>query len=87
MKILHTSDWHLGHEHYNYHRQDEFEDFFRQLQHIVESEKPDALLVSGDVYHSSVPAISTQTMYTEAMLALLLALQGKYYQLYTGNDI
>ncbi len=70
MKILHTSDWHLGHEHYNYHRQDEFEDFFRQLQHIVESEKPDALLVSGDVYHSSVPAISTQTMYTEAMLAL-----------------
>ncbi|MBO4849717.1 MAG: exonuclease SbcCD subunit D [Prevotella sp.] len=73
MKILHTSDWHLGHEHYNYRRQDEFEDFFCQLRRIVEDEKPDALLVSGDVYHSSVPAISTQTMYTEAMLDLHLA--------------
>ena len=68
MKILHTSDWHLGHEHYNYNRQDEFEDFFLQLRDIVRREQPDAMLVSGDIYHSSIPIISTQTMYVEAIL-------------------
>ena len=70
MKILHTSDWHLGHEHYNYHRQDEFEDFFRQLRDIVRREQPDAMLVSGDIYHSSIPTIPTQAMYVKAMLSI-----------------
>ena len=70
MRILHTSDWHLGHEMYNYRRQDEFEDFFRQLTDVVTREQPDALLVSGDVYHSSVPTVAVQTQYVEAMLAL-----------------
>ena len=70
MKIIHTSDWHLGHEMYNYRRQEEFEDFFRQLRGIVAEEQPDALLVSGDVYHSTIPTIMTQTLYTEAMLSL-----------------
>ena len=70
MKILHTSDWHLGHEHYNYQRQDEFEDFFRQLRDIVRREQPDAMLVSGDIYHSSIPTIPTQTMYVKAMLSI-----------------
>ena len=70
MKILHTSDWHLGHEMYNYRRQDEFDAFFRQLTDIVAAEQPDALLVSGDVYHSSVPTVAAQSMYVESMLAL-----------------
>lgn len=70
MKILHTSDWHLGHELYNYHRQDEFLDFFHQLRDIVRREQPDAMLVSGDVFHSSIPTIPTQVTYIEAMLAI-----------------
>ena len=70
MKILHTSDWHLGHEFYDYQRQDEFEHLFCQLRQIVAEERPDAFLLSGDVYHSSVPSVATQTMYTEAMLQL-----------------
>ncbi|MBR5085306.1 MAG: exonuclease SbcCD subunit D [Prevotella sp.] len=70
MKILHTSDWHLGHELYNYKRADEFEHFFSQLTDIVKREQPDAMLVSGDVFHSAVPSASAQTMYTEALLQI-----------------
>ncbi|MBO4658514.1 MAG: exonuclease SbcCD subunit D [Prevotella sp.] len=70
MRVLHTSDWHLGHEMHTYKRHDEFDDFFRQLTAIVGRHQPDVLLVSGDVYHSAVPSTATQTMYTEAMLAL-----------------
>ena len=85
MKILHTSDWHLGHEHYNYKRQDEFEDFFIQLTRIVAEQQPDALLVSGDIYHVTIPAVATQTMYTEAMLRLHEACPTMHIVVTAGN--
>ena len=50
MKLIHTSDWHLGHTLYNYDRTEEQQAFLQQLAEIVEREQPDALLVSGDVY-------------------------------------
>lgn len=55
---------------HGYKRDDEFVDFFRQLTSIVKNQTPDALLVSGDVYHSAAPSIATQTLYTETMLRL-----------------
>ena len=68
MKILHTSDWHLGHTLYNYDRTAEQQSFLRQLTRIVTEEQPDAMVVSGDIYHYSSPAAATQKMYTDAML-------------------
>ena len=38
MKIIHTSDWHLGNRLYNYNRSDEEADFFRQLAELVEKD-------------------------------------------------
>ena len=60
MKILHTSDWHLGHTLYNYDRTVEQQAFLRQLTRIVTEEQPDAMVVSGDIYHYSSPAAATQ---------------------------
>lgn len=68
MKILHTSDWHLGHILYNNERAEEHNAFLRQLADIVQEEQPDAMIVSGDIYHTSSPSASAQRMYTEAML-------------------
>lgn len=73
MKILHTSDWHLGHVLYGYDRSDEQADFLRQVVSIVREHQPDAMVVTGDVYHYSTPAASTQRMYTDGMLAIHLA--------------
>lgn len=47
MKIIHTSDWHLGQEFYTYDRTDEHVAFLEQLQEIVAQEQPDALLIAG----------------------------------------
>ena len=47
MKILHTSDWHLGHTLYNYDRTVEQQAFLRQLTRIVTEEQPDAMVVSN----------------------------------------
>lgn len=68
MKILHTSDWHLGHALWNYDRTAEQQAFLLQLTEIVAEERPDAMVVSGDIYHYSAPAAATQKMYTDAML-------------------
>lgn len=70
MKILHTSDWHLGHTFYGYDRAEEQAGFLRQLAAIVAEERPDVMAVSGDVYHYSNPSASTQRMYTDGMLCI-----------------
>lgn len=70
MKLIHTSDWHLGHTLYNYDRTEEHLSFLSQLREIVREQQPDALIISGDVYHYSSPSAAVQRMYTEAMLQI-----------------
>ena len=70
MKILHTRDWHLGHTLYNYDRSHEQQAFLQQLTRIVAEEMPDAMVVSGDIYHYSTPSAATQKMYTDGMLEI-----------------
>ena len=85
MKILHTSDWHLGHTLYNYDRTAEQQAFLRQLTRIVTEEQPDAMVVSGDIYHYSSPAAATQKMYTDAMLNIHQACPGMAIVVTAGN--
>ena len=68
MKILHTSDWHLGHALYNFSREVEHADMLRQMTRIVEKEKPDAFVISGDVYDTMQPSASVQTMLANALV-------------------
>ncbi len=70
MKILHTSDWHLGHTLYGYDREYEQRDMLAQIEAIVREEQPDALLISGDVYHTAQPSASTQRLFSETMVRL-----------------
>lgn len=70
MKIIHTSDWHLGQQLFDYDRSEEQRDFLRQLRDRVAAEQPDALLVSGDVFHYCSPSASAQRLYTDALVAL-----------------
>lgn len=63
MKILHTSDWHLGRSIYGTKRYEEFEKFLAWLAQTIETEKVDALLVAGDVFDSSTPSNRAQELY------------------------
>lgn len=56
MKILHTSDWHLGRSLYGRKRYEEFSAFLDWLTQTIENEKVDALLVAGDVFDTSTPS-------------------------------
>lgn len=63
MKVLHTSDWHIGQIFHNYSREEEHKYFFEQLKSIIIKEKPDVVVVSGDVFHTAVPTIVSQRLY------------------------
>ena len=70
MKLIHTSDWHLGHILYNLDRNAEHEAFLKQLCELVQTEKPDALLVSGDIFDSAQPSIPAQRLYNRMMIEI-----------------
>lgn len=68
MKILHTSDWHLGHLLYNYDRSEEQFAMLAQMEDIIRAQQPDVFLLCGDVYHTSQPSAAVQTMFTDALV-------------------
>ena len=70
MKLLHTSDWHLGHVLYNYDRREEQLSMLEQMAALVRDEQPDVFLLAGDVYDSTQPSASVQTMFSDALIKI-----------------
>ena len=68
MKVIHTSDWHIGQTLYQYSRDEEHKYFFNQLKSIILEERPDALIVSGDIFHASTPSVMSQRLYYHALV-------------------
>lgn len=63
MKILHTSDWHIGRALYGRKRYAEFEAFLGWLADTIKNEKIEVLLVAGDVFDNSTPSNLAQKLY------------------------
>jgi DNA repair protein SbcD/Mre11 len=83
MRLLHTSDWHLGR---SFHREDllgaqaGFVDF---LVETVAQEQVDAVLLSGDVYDRALPSVDAVTLFDDALRRL--AGTGARVVLISGN--
>ena len=70
MRLLHTSDWHLGR---SLHRADLRAAQSAFLDHLVDvarAEKVDAVLVAGDVYDRAVPPVDAVELCEDALLRL-----------------
>lgn len=63
MKILHTSDWHLGRPLYSRKRYDEFTAFLDWLAGVIEREQVNALVVAGDIFDNTTPSNRAQELY------------------------
>jgi exonuclease SbcD len=71
MKLLHTSDWHIGQIlNFHYDRQEEHQCFLDQLCRIVEQERPDVLIVSGDIYDKNTPGNSSMRFLSDNLLRI-----------------
>ena len=60
MKLLHTSDWHLGQSLNQFDRSYEHEQFLAWLLDTLEAEQIDALLIAGDVFDNTNPSAASQ---------------------------
>jgi exonuclease SbcD len=60
MRLLHTSDWHLGQSLHNFDRAHEHQCFLDWLLATIVAEQADALLVAGDVFDTANPSASAQ---------------------------
>ncbi len=63
MRILHTSDWHIGRMLFNKKRYEEHEAFLDWLAGRIEQDGVSALLVSGDVFDTTTPSNRAQELY------------------------
>lgn len=71
MRLLHTSDWHLGRSFHGVGLLDAQRAYLRHLVQVVQEHDVDALLVSGDIYDRALPAPDTVTALDDALVALL----------------
>jgi exonuclease SbcD len=63
MKIIHTSDWHFGAQLYEQSRHPEQEKFTAWLKELMRKEKPDALIVAGDIFDTYSPPNASLELY------------------------
>ncbi len=69
MKILHTSDWHLGRSFGSVSLHDAQTQFCEWLLEVAVSEKVDLLVVAGDLYDRSIPPQESVVLWRETLTA------------------
>ena len=67
MRLLHTSDWHLGHTLKDVPRDHEHAAFLAWLLEACAREVPDVLVITGDVFDSGTPPASAERMWFELL--------------------
>ncbi|MEZ4300110.1 MAG: exonuclease SbcCD subunit D [Polyangiaceae bacterium] len=70
MKLLHTSDWHLGRTTYNVSRAEDHAAVLAEILELAQREKPDLVLHTGDLFESVRPAYEDMQRGIDALLSL-----------------
>lgn len=65
LRLLHTADWHLGHQLHGVDRLYEHRCFLDWLLDVLDAEQVDALLIAGDVFDSANPPVAAQALFYE----------------------
>ena len=83
MKLIHLSDLHIGKRVNEYSMLEDQAYILLKIRGIIEEEKPDAVLIAGDVYDKSVPSAEAVQLLDDFLCAL--AEKGQQVFLISGN--
>lgn len=92
MKILHTSDWHLGQSFFTKSRKQEHQNFTRWLLELVAAEQVDAVIIAGDIFDTGTPPSYARELYNQFVVDLqkqncvLVVLGGNHDSVSTLNE-
>jgi DNA repair protein SbcD/Mre11 len=70
MRILHTSDWHIGKRLGRHERMDEFRDALAEVERIADEREVDLVVVSGDLWDRPIPPMDALTLGLQTLLRL-----------------
>ncbi|PQZ92144.1 exonuclease SbcCD subunit D [Arthrobacter sp. MYb227] len=70
MRILHTSDWHLGRSFHGASLLNAQEEFIDRLIATISAENIDVLLVAGDVYDRALPSVDAVALFDRSLVRL-----------------
>ncbi len=70
MRVLHTSDWHIGHRLYEKAREKEHLAFFNWLSDYIRDNEIELLIVAGDIFDTSMPSNSSLKLYYNFLISL-----------------
>jgi len=75
MRILHTSDWHLGRSFHGLHLLDDQAKVLADILYVAKNSKVDALVLAGDIYDRAVPPTEAVGLLNSTIEELILKLQ------------
>jgi len=70
MRIIHTSDWHLGQHFMGKSRAAEHQAFIDWLLQMVEQNQVDAVIVAGDIFDTGAPPSYARQLYNQFVCAM-----------------
>ncbi len=83
MKLLHLSDLHLGKRVNEYSMIEDQEYILKKIIKIVDDERPDGVIIAGDVYDKSVPSAEAVQLFDDFLVSL--AKRGAQVFVISGN--
>ena len=92
MRIIHTSDWHLGQNFYSKSRAAEHDAFLSWLLTTAEEHQVDAIIVAGDIFDTGSPPSYARELYNRFVVKLqntgchLVVLAGNHDSVATLNE-
>lgn len=70
MKIIHTSDWHLGQNFFTKSRKNEHQAFINWLLDLIKAQEVDVVIIAGDVFDTGAPPSYAREMYNQFVVKL-----------------
>src|SRR4051794_15399990 len=75
MRFIHTADWHLGRLFHGVHLTEDQRHALLQLVDVVKQERPDAVLIAGDIYDRAIPPPEAVDLLDEILCRLVIDLK------------
>lgn len=75
MKLFHTADWHLGKLVQGVYMTEDQRYVLEQFVQAIEQEKPDAVIIAGDLYDRAVPPTDAVHLLDEVMETIVMKLK------------
>ena len=86
MKIFHTGDWHIGKSVNGFYMTEDQEFIMEQFYDAIEKEKPDVVLIAGDLYDRSVPPVQAVELLNKVLGKIVRELKTPVIALAGNHD-